>query len=1234
MAEAIAPAVIEVTAIDKASATMVVIKGKVDELKAAGDSLKAAWSGGMLDGFTKGPALGVVGLIGSISAAAIAAGTYFVSLAKDTMSAQAALKQMSEITGATVEGLSAIRGIARLTGTDMEAVAGGMTKLAKNVSVGGDEVEKALNAIGLSLKEMKALKTDEQFTRVAQAMGGYADGAGKTAAAQLLLGKSGAQLLPLMAAMAEAGDLVAKTTEMQARQARNLERDVMRISVAHDAWKKVVGTELVPVLSDVVSVILQVQTASNGTLAATKSLAEDGSIKSWAQTGVRVVAMLLDNFSGLVQLLKIVGLALTAAQVDFVMFAAKGAAMLNPMNEGLQKLADGATKVSQTIHEKLSTAFNEGIDVTKYSRLVDAQFKASGEQAVRDARHFAEFGDTVAKTRKEITGLGKTGREEMASLGLALDKAMAAFRQGSIQVEFDINADAAKDKLAQLEADFKRIGGAGLSSAITQQQNADLDAFIGNAKEKYAALVDDLNKMAAKVNLTTNEPDRVKALTAWTNEYQKIFPLVRAIASEEEKRNAIVRSTTARWAEQSKVIEDGFAAAQKAVGDYQDALKENKIARDLELSLIGKTQQEQELLTALAKAELEIRKLTTEQSALEKRALGQLTEEQRAVNDAEREALKIKIALATGEKDALPGYIATRQELTAQADAWKSIGDAATNFFSDLVQHGQSAFGNLWKTVQKFFADLIAKFATKMVLDVVLGSSGGIGGGGGASFLSSLFGGGGGGGGNLLGQMPFVAGAGPIAQGTGLAGMVDSLGFPTLANSIAGFSSAVSSLAGPFAVIAAAGYAIGKAISGGYTLGGKLGSGGVLGALTGGVVGGLFARAFGHKTTESGFEAQYGAGGITGNNYEFQKGGWFSSDRTVRTALDSGISSTLSTATKSIIDKLTEYAKALGVSSDSLSSFTYQFKANLMGLTQEQATAKIGEMLDGFAHGAADSVFKGTDWAKYITGFQGTADELLNFIDSIIKMKTLVAEAQAAATDAVAQAQTDVAAALDSQRNDVLHSYNAQAKAARDLYSIAPDSANALGKVVTGMLAFKSAATALLVQIEQVRQAVATMFGDTVRNIQMSILSPEDQYKFLQNEADAYYKKAMASTDPLEVQNYLAKANADLNQAWGLLDPTQRKAQAQDQIDRVNAMNDAADKHLNDVRDKTNQDLQDVLKKLSDMLPNIEKSMLDAAAKQGAAADKNLTAANTPKQVDVNVTVDVPANVTVSEVGG
>ena len=184
------------------------------------------------------------------------------------------------------------------------------------------------------------------------------------------------------------------------------------------------------------------------------------------------------------------------------------------------------------------------------------------------------------------------------------------------------------------------------------------------------------------------------------------------------------------------------------------------------------------------------------------------------------------------------------------------------------------------------------------------------------------------------------------------------------------------------------------------------------------------------------------------------------------------------------------------------------------------------------------------------------------------------------------------------------------------------------------MLAFKSAATALLVQIEQVRQAVATMFGDTVRNIQMSILSPEDQYKFLQNEADAYYKKAMASTDPLEVQNYLAKANADLNQAWGLLDPTQRKAQAQDQIDRVNAMNDAADKHLNDVRDKTNQDLQDVLKKLSDMLPGIEKSMLDTAATNKTAADKNLTAANTPKQVDVNVTVDVPANVTVSEVGG
>jgi len=1213
MAEAIAPAVIEVTAIDKASATMVVIKGKVDELKAAGDSLKAAWSGGMLDGFTKGPALGVVGLIGSISAAAIAAGTYFVSLAKDTMSAQAALKQMSEITGATVEGLSAIRGIARLTGTDMEAVAGGMTKLAKNVSVGGDEVEKALNAIGLSLKEMKALKTDEQFTRVAQAMGGYADGAGKTAAAQLLLGKSGAQLLPLMAAMAEAGDLVAKTTEMQARQARNLERDVMRISVAHDAWKKVVGTELVPVLSDVVSVILQVQTASNGTLAATKSLAEDGSIKSWAQTGVRVVAMLLDNFSGLVQLLKIVGLALTAAQVDFVMFAAKGAAMLNPMNEGLQKLADGATKVSQTIHEKLSTAFNEGIDVTKYSRLVDAQFKASGEQAVRDARHFAEFGDTVAKTRKEITGLGKTGREEMASLGLALDKAMAAFRQGSIQVEFDINADAAKDKLAQLEADFKRIGGAGLSSAITQQQNADLDAFIGNAKEKYAALVDDLNKMAAKVNLTTNEPDRVKALTAWTNEYQKIFPLVRAIASEEEKRNAIVRSTTARWAEQSKVIEDGFAAAQKAVGDYQDALKENKIARDLELSLIGKTQQEQELLTALAKAELEIRKLTTEQSALEKRALGQLTEEQRAVNDAEREALKIKIALATGEKDALPDYIATRQELTAQADTWKSIGDASTNFFSDLIQHGQSAFGNLWKTIQKFFADLVAKFATKLLLNI--GASAlGLGGAGGALGNDASGGGGGVGGAVEGGILGSVVGKFLGTGGLGEASSTFSTVLDLTGSVTEGLSAAAASL---------------------VESGGILGTAaGVLAAIP--VVGWIALAAaaaaayFGKR--DPGFKIDNSTVGVANPESHWTPSALGAFDYSGR-----GTDPAAFKVLTARINAVDDYIATHFLDADTLA----KVKANIQKLpnaTEWQHLDKAGieagtkQFLQQRYATAFDAINEKV--AATIRNFAGTSDELMKYIDGYIAMTQVIKAAQdeaAAITSDTAAAVSDI---VNGQKNDVLKSYNAQAKAARDLYSIAPDSANALGKVVTGMLAFKSAATALLVQIEQVRQAVATMFGDTVRNIQMSILSPEDQYKFLQNEADAYYKKAMASTDPLEVQNYLAKANADLNQAWGLLDPTQRKAQAQDQIDRVNAMNDAADKHLNDVRDKTNQDLQDVLKKLSDMLPGIEKSMLDTAATNKTAADKNLTAANTPKQVDVNVTVDVPANVTVSEVGG
>jgi hypothetical protein len=64
-----------------------------------------------------------------------------------------------------------------------------------------------------------------------------------------------------------------------------------------------------------------------------------------------------------------------------------------------------------------------------------------------------------------------------------------------------------------------------------------------------------------------------------------------------------------------------------------------------------------------------------------------------------------------------PARHAMQQQLTL----WNQVGDAAGNFFSDLVMHGKSAFDNLRQYVKQLLADMISLFAKRWVLQLAAG---------------------------------------------------------------------------------------------------------------------------------------------------------------------------------------------------------------------------------------------------------------------------------------------------------------------------------------------------------------------------------------------------------------------------------------------------------------------------------------------------------------------------------
>jgi hypothetical protein len=177
----------------------------------------------------------------------------FVAWINGAITAAANLEKLSEKTGATVEGLSALAAVGKLTGTSIETITGGMTKLAKNMAVANEESKgtgQAIKALGLDFDTFKAMSPDQQMLAVAKAMDKFADGSGKTAVAMTLFGKSGAELLPMLHDLAAAGELNGKVTKEQAEQAEEYHKNMVRTQIGLENWKRTLAMAVLPAISE------------------------------------------------------------------------------------------------------------------------------------------------------------------------------------------------------------------------------------------------------------------------------------------------------------------------------------------------------------------------------------------------------------------------------------------------------------------------------------------------------------------------------------------------------------------------------------------------------------------------------------------------------------------------------------------------------------------------------------------------------------------------------------------------------------------------------------------------------------------------------------------------------------------------------------------------------------------------------------------------------------------------
>jgi hypothetical protein len=200
---------------------------------------------------------------GTLIAGGIAKAT---SAVLDFAATGAAIDDISERTGASAKAISGLSYAAEMTGANIADIEKGGRKLGEvlhDASTGSKVAAESLAAVGLSAKDLAGLSFEQQLMAVAEGLKGIDDDGKKAAIAMDLLGKSGANLVPLMNEgaegiqdlMSEAESLGLTLSDDQADAAAALDDSWQQLKATFFGASKVLTTALAPVFTTVFSTL-------------------------------------------------------------------------------------------------------------------------------------------------------------------------------------------------------------------------------------------------------------------------------------------------------------------------------------------------------------------------------------------------------------------------------------------------------------------------------------------------------------------------------------------------------------------------------------------------------------------------------------------------------------------------------------------------------------------------------------------------------------------------------------------------------------------------------------------------------------------------------------------------------------------------------------------------------------------------------------------------------------------
>lgn len=202
----------------------------------------------------------VAGVGRSLATLATAAAAPLAGMTLSFAAAGDNLEKMSKRTGVGVKALSELAFAAEQSGASLDSVEKGIRGMQRsllNAEMGSKTATDALSALGLSVDELSGMSPEDQFTKIADAIGDVEDPSKRAALAMQLFGRAGSELLPMMSENAEgianlrkeANELGRTMTAEDAQAAAELTDAMNRVKSVFIGVKNQIGAALAPAMT-------------------------------------------------------------------------------------------------------------------------------------------------------------------------------------------------------------------------------------------------------------------------------------------------------------------------------------------------------------------------------------------------------------------------------------------------------------------------------------------------------------------------------------------------------------------------------------------------------------------------------------------------------------------------------------------------------------------------------------------------------------------------------------------------------------------------------------------------------------------------------------------------------------------------------------------------------------------------------------------------------------------------